>query len=221
MKRNCNLNDISDGKLYDIDDLVEASCNGCKGGASCCHGMGNSIILDPYDIYRLLKHLKITFHELMIDKIELNLVDGVILPNLKMSGAYEKCSFLNQEARCSIHALRPGICRIFPLGRLYENQDFKYILQVNECSNNSRTKVKVSKWIDTPDIKENRKFIIDWHYFLKDVEAIINTSQDEKLIKNLNMLILNSFYIKGYDLEKDFYGQFGERLREAKKILES
>lgn len=27
MKRNCSLEDISDGKLYGIDDLVEASCN--------------------------------------------------------------------------------------------------------------------------------------------------------------------------------------------------
>jgi hypothetical protein len=39
MKRNCSLEDISDGKLYGIEDLVEASCNGCKGAAVCCHGM--------------------------------------------------------------------------------------------------------------------------------------------------------------------------------------
>lgn len=126
MKRNVSLNEISDGRLYDLNDLVEASCNGCKGAAVCCHGMGNSIILDPYDIYRLTTNLNLTFEELLIDKIELNVVDGVILPNLKMAGLREGCSFLGQEGKCSIHPYRPGICRIFPLGRVYDNHDFKY-----------------------------------------------------------------------------------------------
>lgn len=219
MKRNCSLDEISDGKLYDKNDLVEASCNGCKGNAACCHGMGNSIILDPFDIYRILTNLHLTFEELLSDKIELNVVDGIILPNLKMTGTSESCAFLNQEGKCMIHAYRPGICRIFPLGRYYENHGFRYFLQINECENGSRTKVKVSKWIDTPDLEKNNQFLIDWHYFLNDVENIIKNSTDDILIKNLNMFILNSFYIKKYDAERDFYSRFRERLDAAKSIL--
>jgi uncharacterized protein len=220
MKRNCSLDEISDGTLYDYNDLVEASCNGCKGSATCCHGMGNSIILDPFDIYRVTTNLNIRFEELLIDKIELNVVDGIILPNLKMSGTSESCAFL-KDGKCSIHAFRPGICRIFPLGRFYENHDYKYFLQRNECSNNSTTKIKVSKWIDTPDPERNKQFLIDWHYFLNDVEHIIKNTLDDKLIKNINMYLLNSFYVKMYDINKDFYLQFNERLNEAKRILKS
>ncbi|HWT73675.1 MAG TPA: YkgJ family cysteine cluster protein [Mobilitalea sp.] len=220
MKRNCSLNDISDGNLYDINDLVEVSCNGCKGSASCCHGMGNSIILDPYDIYRLTADLNVTFEQLLVDKIELNIVDGVILPNLKMANLSESCAFLNDMGRCSIHASRPGICRIFPLGRYYENNGFKYFLQRNECSNNSKTMIKVSKWIDTPDFQKNEQFLIDWHYFINDVESIIQNTQDEKLIKNLNIYLLNNFYVKRYDIGKDFYLQISERLSQAKEILQ-
>jgi Fe-S-cluster containining protein len=220
MKRYCTLEEISDGNLYEINDLVEASCNGCKGNATCCHGMGNSIVLDPYDIYRLTTNLKITFEQLLADKVELQVVDGIILPNLRMTGATEQCAFLNGSGRCSIHNMRPGICRIFPLGRYYENQGFKYILQVNECQNTSKTKVKVSKWIDTPDAKENEQFIVDWHYFLKDIEDKIKTIQDESLIKNINMYILNRFYLMGYDLDVDFYIQFSKRLKEAKEVFE-
>ncbi|WP_066719867.1 YkgJ family cysteine cluster protein [Clostridium sp. Marseille-P299] len=219
MKRYCSLSEISDGNLYNINDLVQVSCNGCGGNANCCHGMGNSIVLDPYDIYRLVTNLNMTFEQLLIDKVELNIVDGLILPNLKMNEISEQCAFLNENGRCSIHSVRPGICRIFPLGRYYENNSFQYILQVNECPNESRTKVKVSKWIDTPDIMENQQFINDWHYFLKDIETMIKNTQDEKLIKNINMYILNSFYLKQYDTNIEFYEQFYERLNEAKKLF--
>lgn len=219
MKRNCSLDEISDGRLYGMNDLVEASCNGCKGNAACCHGMGKSIILDPFDIYRLSANLHLVFEELLPDKIELNVVDGIILPNLKMSDLTESCAFLNPEGKCTIHAYRPGICRIFPLGRYYENHDFQYFLQINECENNNRTKVKVSKWIDTPDLEKNNQFLIDWHYFLNNVENIIKNSQDDTLIKNLNMFILNCFYIKKYDTDRDFYSQFNDRLNTAKSVL--
>ncbi len=52
MKRNVSLAEISDGRLYGENDMVKADCHGCKGCSKCCHGMGESIVLDPYDIYR-------------------------------------------------------------------------------------------------------------------------------------------------------------------------
>lgn len=219
MKRYCSLEDISDGKLYGTEDLVEASCNGCKGAAVCCHGMGSSIILDPYDIYRLSADLGKSFEELLTDKIELHVVDGIILPNLRMIGEEERCAFLDQNGKCGIHASRPGICRIFPLGRYYDKHDFYFFLQQNECNHSSRTKVRVDKWIDTSDFEENKKFLLDWHYFLNDAEEIVRTSQDEKLVKNLNMYLLSNFYVRHYSQEDSFYKQFAERLEEAKRIL--
>jgi hypothetical protein len=136
-----------------------------------------------------------------------------------MTGVSESCAFLNGEGRCSIHVDRPGICRIFPLGRYYENHGFQYFLQVNECGNNTNTKVKVSKWIDIPDIKKNEQFLISWHYFLNDAESMVKNAQDEKLIKNINMYILNCFYVKKFDTEVDFYLQFDKRLREARETF--
>jgi len=219
MKRQISLDEISDGSLYGSEDLVEVSCNGCKGRASCCHGMGNSIVLDPYDVYRLTTTLKLSFEELLKDKLELNLVDGIILPNLKMIGAKEQCAFLNTDGRCSVHGQRPGICRIFPLGRVYDNHGFHYFLQINECVNTSKTKVKVSNWIDTKDIKENEKFLIDWHYFLNEAEEKVKNATEEVTVKNINLCILNLFYLRPYEIEKDFYKQFHERLENGKELL--
>ena len=219
MKRNVSLNEISDGKLYELNDLVKAGCNDCNGCSTCCQGMGNSIILDPLDIHRLLINLNITFEELLVDKIELNVVDGMIIPNLKMMGSSEKCLFLSSEGRCGIHAFRPGMCRLFPLGRYYENHDFKYFLQVHECEKVNKTKIKVRKWIDTPDIKNNERFVIDWHYFLEDLQNFVKSTQDDNLIKDINMNILKNFYMKPYDTNIDFYLQFNERLSEAKEFI--
>ena len=166
--------------------------------------------LDPYDFYRLAKKLGKNFEELLADHLELNVVDGLVLPNLKLAGSDEACTFLNGEGRCSIHDARPGICRLFPLGRVYDNHDFKYFLQVNECYKKNRTKVKISKWIDTPDYEKYREFVIDWHYFLNDMEKKV-ASMGETATKQYVMIVLNMFYVKPYDLERSFYEQYYSR----------
>ena len=117
MKREIDMREISDGKLYGPNDLVKADCGDCHGCFACCQKMGQSIVLDPLDIYRLTKYLNVSFEQLLAEKIELNVVDGLILPNLKMCGTEERCAFLDENGRCGIHQSRPGIGRLFPLGR--------------------------------------------------------------------------------------------------------
>lgn len=221
MKRNIDMNEISDGKLYDINDMVKADCNDCKGCSACCQGMGQSILLDPLDIYNLTVGLNTTFEQLLAEAIELNVVDGVILPNLRMGGTSDSCHFLDDEGRCSIHEFRPGICRLFPLGRLYENQDFKYFLQIHECKTPNKTKVKVKKWIDTPNLQENKKYIIDWHYYIDDVQDKLTHITDDELIKKIDLFILQHFFMEPYHQMEDFYEQFNLRLEKAKKVIET
>ena len=117
MERNVTMAEISDGKLYSRDDMVKAGCDDCRGCSACCHGMGNSIVLDPYDVYRLTTLRGDTLEHLLEEKkVEWNVVDGQILPNLALrSRADEACGFLDEAGRCRIHAYRPGICRPFHL----------------------------------------------------------------------------------------------------------
>lgn len=211
MKRQVSMEEISDGKLYTLNDMVKAGCNDCKGCSACCQGMGSSIVLDPLDVHRLCAGLGQTFEQLLAQNLELQVVDGIILPNLKMAGEKEQCSFLNAEGRCSIHAFRPGICRLFPLGRYYENGTFRYFLQVHECKNENRTKVKVKKWIDTPDTGKYEKYIADWHYFLLDLQEYLENQTDENERKRISMEILKCFYLTPFDEDKDFYEQFQDR----------
>ena len=160
------------------------------------------------------------------------------------SGADEACGFLDEAGRCRIHAYRPGICRLFPLGRFYENGSFQYFLQIHECKKENRTKVKVKKWIDTPDLKRYEAYISRWHYFLKDIrmaeteaaqkllaEPCIGTSEEQEIQKKnraaaaagrekrRNLLIMKLFYLLPYDGEKDFYEQFEKRMQMAERSL--
>lgn len=212
MERNWNMSDISDGKLYDIDDLVKVGCRDCRGCSACCHNMGNSIVLDPYDMYLLTTGLRKTAEELLAAALELGVVDGIILPNLKMQSDSGSCQFLTPEGRCSIHKYRPGFCRMFPLGRLYENQGFRYFIQIKECKAGNRTKVRIRQWLDISDYKRYEAFITDWHFWLKGYQDDIKRGflQDEDQ-KQLNLRLLTVFFLTPYEAEIDFYQQYEQR----------
>ena len=68
---------------------------------------------------------------------------------------------------------------MFPLGRFYKNHSFQYFLQVHECPKTDRSKVKIKKWLDTPNLKTYEKYIADWHFFLKGLqEYVMNLTSD-------------------------------------------
>ena len=217
MKRDIDIKEISDGKFYTANDLVKADCHDCIGCSDCCRGMGNSIILDPMDIWRLTSNLKTNFNSLLERYVELGVVDGLILPNLKLAGEEEACSFLSNEGRCSIHNFRPGICRLFPLGRFYEENQFHYFLQVHECPRKDKTKIKVKKWLGINDIKSYEKFVWDWHSFINYCEEAIVDLEDEQK-KMLTLYILKTFYQTNYPVD-EFYTEFYHRLENAKEMF--
>lgn len=217
MKRECDFNEISDGKLYKSCDMAKLGCNDCRGCSSCCRGVGNTIVLDPYDVYRMDEGINIAINELFDKHLIMSVIDGLILPSLKMSEDEDKCTFLNNEGRCSIHSVRPGICRLFPLGRIYEDGSFNYFLQVDECKIKNRSKVKISKWLDTPNLPRYEKYINDWHYFIKDTQNEL-LSYDDTVRKNMSMYILKTFYLTPYTKEK-FYEEFYERLEKTKAMF--
>lgn len=192
--------------------MVKADSYGCNGCYQCCTGMGRSVILDPYDVHRLTNGLQMSFQELLnCGILELGVVDGCILPNLKMQGQEERCALLSREGRCSVHPYRPGVCRLFPLGRVYdEDGDFKYFLQVGECAVKKRGKVKVSKWIDTPGSSEYHAYICAWHGLLKKIEFAIGGQEDSPIARQINLRLLELFYMKGFDSIAEIMAGIGE-----------
>ena len=220
MIRNVGLEDISDGRLYSENDLVKTDTNNCKDCKKiCCIGMGKTIVLDPYDCFMLSVGTGKTFEQLSDNNIELNVVDGCILPNIRMLKSTDGCSFLNEDNKCSIHGYRPGICRMFPLGRYWEDDEhFHYILQKGECNKDNPTKIKVKKWLGISDIEQYNKYIIMWHRYLTKIQRAMAGLTDEQ-IRTLNIYNLKTFYTTGYKSEDTFYDEVAERIESSENMF--
>ena len=203
MKRDLSFEEISDGKLYKADDLARVNCNGCVNCSECCEVTEDTILLDPYDAYSLSEATGKSFENLLGEFVDLTVVDGVITPYLKKN-AGGACVFL-ENGRCKIHAFRPGFCRMFPLGRIYDdNGDFSYFIQVHECPYESKSKIKVKQWLNIPSIQKYEAYIKEWH-------KVILSLRNAKDPKADNLKVLNLFFIAPYS--SDFYKDFYERLK--------
>lgn len=103
MLRSVSMDEISNGKLYSSSDMVRADSLGCDGCHECCCHMGNSILLDPFDVYQMSQGLHVPAAALFNGQLQLTPVDGIVLPAIAMTSDKDQCSFLNEAGRCSIH----------------------------------------------------------------------------------------------------------------------
>lgn len=214
---NRDLLDISDGHLYRENHMAPLACNECRGCSDCCINMDQSIILDPLDIYLLTSNLGLTFEELMQKAmIELHVEEGLLLPNLKMvpkslnMNRPPECYFLNEERRCSIHEFRPGICRLFPLGRNFEGDDLSYFVLKDACSVKKRDKVKIADWLGYDDPLQYREFVEMWHGLRRQIRQLVLDADDEKYASAITTGFIKLFYMTPY--QGNFYEEFKARI---------
>lgn len=266
MLREETVEELSDGKFYTANDMVKIGTDDCRGCSDCCR-MGPVIVLDPLDVFELNRFLGQSFEELMNETVELKVIDGLILPVLKLvpdrspdttgsaaattpettgSAAAESpetigpaavttpetapgespseqepmiCPYLGADGRCTIHAFRPGICRMYPLGRSWEGGDFCYILQVNECTHCTGTKIKVRKWLDIPNLGAYEDFCRSWHDLLERTRRLLSGSEpDSSLRRQVCIYLLQQFYLSDWNID-DFYTVFEGRRVEALRHL--
>lgn len=107
-----SLPELKEGEKY---------CFKCHPGISCfneCCGDLN-LVLTPYDVLRLRKHMGIASREFIHSFCEASLMEDIRFPrmNLRMTDtAKRSCPFVREEG-CSVYPDRPGACRTYPLGR--------------------------------------------------------------------------------------------------------
>lgn len=207
-------------KKYSRDEMVPIGCEDCKGCSKCCHGMEDTIIQDPYDYWMFSSNMRIaggervTFDMLISEDgpWELSVHNGLILPNIKMvdDGV---CPFLNEEGRCSIHKIRSGLCRLFPLARGYEEDGSISYYLLNEdygCENHECDfyDVKITEWLGIDNIEEYEKYQYSWHTLKKKMEEKLKGMSIEEA-GTLQSLFLAHFY--SYNYGRDFYSSYYER----------
>ena len=200
--------------------------------------MGNSIILDPYDIYQLWENMGLTFEELLAGPVELHVEDGLIIPNIRMIDetgscgfldSNGSCGFLDSNGSCGIHDFRPGLCRLFPLARGFEKDKLGYFcLQDKVCPAN-KSKIRIDKWLGIKDLKKYEEFQLQWHDLKKQVQASVVEALSEQQLKGSEQnaskaqailtQFIQYFYVKPY--EGDFYEEVYSRMVTFRNIIYS
>lgn len=228
MLRDKGIEEIYDGHFYTPDDMVPVGCSDCAGCSACCRNTADTIILDPFDMYMLSKGTGKAFRDMIEKEIEIRLVDGLILPNLmqhhegtgKEAAAEDCCPFLSSAGRCTIHPYRPGMCRLYPMGRYYweDGSGFTYILQKDECTGREKTPVLLRDWLDVRDLPRYEAFVQDWHDFKKSAEKA-GTILTERSRDSVARYILQIFFVHPYLTDKDFYPQYDARMDVCREAL--
>ena len=210
------------GRLYRAHDMARIASTECAGCGACCRGMGDTIVLDPYDVWQLTQNLGRPFDGLLGTQIELHVEEGVILPHLAMRKGEESCSFLGEDGRCAIHAFRPGICRLFPLGRQFDDGKISYFVVEGGCEKGNLAKTRIDKWLGISDLPAYENFKAEWRSLLLSLKARIAAEPSEEVQRNLNIYFLRTFYMTPCGSGKNassFYREIKERIQEFKKAV--
>ena len=186
-------------RLYGPQDMVRISSSACAGCGACCRGMGDTIVLDPYDVWQLTYGLGKSFEELMGVNIDLHVEEGVILPHLMMRGDTQGCTFLGTDGRCMIHSHRPGICRLFPLGRQFDEEKTSYFIVPEGCVKGGLSKVRIDKWLGIPDLPAYENYKAQWHSLIRLLKARIAAEPSDEVRRNINLYFLRVFYMAPYE----------------------
>jgi Fe-S-cluster containining protein len=108
--------------LLDTSQLLPLTCSR-KG--TCCHG--NQVLINPWELHVLAQEKKCTpkaFYQQYIDE------EGM---RLRFEGAEMRgkkaCNLYVSDFGCSVHEARPLACRLFPLGRMMQQEQVNYLFQ--------------------------------------------------------------------------------------------
>lgn len=210
------IRDIGNLKILKKEDTFAFHCTCC--GACCRHR--EDILLSAYDVVRLLKVLKLTFKEFAEKYCHLFIAGNSKLPlvQLKPFGKNNVCPFL-YHGKCSVHSVKPTVCALFPLGRIFnpETLEIQYFLQEVDCGAKGRIH-KVEDWLRDESEGEAEECFKLWSQILSVLETFIRANQS--LCDNN---VYNLFYAAlygSYNCEGDYAEQFKERLQEVTELVD-
>jgi Fe-S-cluster containining protein len=156
----------SDAKVFSESDLLQLSC-GIFGCTSNCCTKSAPIILNPYEIALICRESKLSYEDLL-DIVETDRAKGFPLVMLPRDPA---CHFWTGRG-CRIYQARPLACRLFPLGRVFNNGQSHIVLpQLNVCSGLASSPAKtVAEYLREQNTSTFIQMADRWIEFVNEVE---------------------------------------------------
>ena len=147
-------------------DPVELAC-GVDGCPSNCCTHGPHIILNPYEISLICRESGMSYEDLL-DVVETDRVNGFPLVMLPRE---PRCHFWTGRG-CSIYAARPLACRLFPLGRVFDDGRSHIVLpDRNLCAGLAPAPRRtLADYLGEQDTDKHIRMADAWIDFVEDME---------------------------------------------------
>lgn len=177
----------------------------CKRCGFCCD---NTIItLYPFDIKNIRDALNIStqeFHkQYSIFKLDKDNILRCILRNRP------KCPF-NENNNCKIYESRPIRCRLFPAGRIFENNEVLYVLPEQKCIGfETGKKQTIKEWLDNENVTEYDELTGQWN------NIIIKLKSNNLIKEKMFQIIFRKIF---YDFDDNLIKKYREKLRKENTI---
>lgn len=149
------MRQIEDGQARPVNgkQRFRFRCSQC---GACCRD--NEILLKPYDIYRLSRSLGVRTAEFLNTYCVTYVGKDSGLPLVMLRFLEDgrgACPFL-RNGTCAVHADRPSVCRLFPLGAVGgTGRPKRFYLQPTQCPGYGRGKPKkLRHWLKESGLRE-------------------------------------------------------------------
>ncbi len=178
------------------DSKFHFSCHpGLSCFTHCCRDV--NIYLSPFDVLRMRKRLGLSSGE-FLNRYTISLIgegSGLPVVLLKMDEEHDrKCPFVTPQG-CQIYADRPWACRMFPLDKCSEYDQFTILTDPSRC-----------RGLEEPQELHVEDYLREQGLFVyEEVEAIFKLLSNSPRVlaeKVANPRIVEMYYMACYDLDK-------------------
>lgn len=213
-----------------LDDSFKFHCTQC---GKCCINR-TDIMLSPMDIFRMAKELKMSHSDFFLRYCSMHIGSNSRMPIIMLRPVgKDDCCPLLKNSKCSVHAVKPAVCGMFPLGRYVafpkddfgtrslESSEVKYLLQPLECGDESETHT-VREWLSGFDIALEDKAYLLWNQALSQISVKL-----QELEKKWNMMTMMDIWFvtrvvmyENYEHDKEFLPQLEFNFAGLKSLLQ-
>jgi Fe-S-cluster containining protein len=158
----------ADARVLSLDDPLQLSCgvNGCS--SNCCTKSA-PVVLNPYEIALICRESRMSYEDLL-DIVDTDRAKGFPLVMLPRD---PECHFWTGKG-CRIYAGRPLACRLYPLGRVFEN-GASHIVQpeLNVCPGLAPSPAQsVADYLGEQDTALQMQMADRWIEFVNEIEQM-------------------------------------------------
>lgn len=186
----------------ETDRVFQFDCHpGISCFTACCAKL--RLILTPYDILRLKRHLGMTSGEFLETHTEMILATGTRFPmvKLRMLDAEEgRCPFVS-AAGCTLYEDRPSACRLYPVGRASAFTEAEsarerfFLVKEPHCKGFAETRDwTLQEWLSHEGLDDYGRMNDAWSRIVTASKPLVMKTATEKSIQ--------MFFMASYDLDR-------------------